>query len=168
MTEQEFRRIEAWLYSIPRIEIALKTLKQELDRLDTKAASPPTWMSNPDAIPMKGGSLDSRQQRWLEFMDEYGIRRDELLEKITDREQQLEAFNMVLEMLRKENSLYAQLVKKKYIEKVKPDSAIYDGLLCVSKTTFYEMRAYVVQAFLDCLPGQFADKTRTKREPKSA
>lgn len=155
MTDEDFRKVEAWLYSIPRIEIALHNLKMELERLETKRQSPPTWMSNPNAVPVAGGELDSRQQKWIEFLDEYEIRRNELLEQIRYREQQIECFNRVLDMLRAENGQYAQLVKAKYIEKVKPDSAIYDGILVVSERTFYRMRAYVVKTFYECLPAQF-------------
>ena len=71
-------------------------------------------------------------------------------------------------MLRVENSQLAQLVKAKYIDKIKPDSAIYDDVMFVSKTRFYEMRYYVVGVFFECLPGQFPNDSRTKGEPKGA
>jgi hypothetical protein len=77
LQEEDFRRVEAWLYSIPRIEIALENLKLALERLETKKASPPTWISNPGAVHVSGGQLDSRQQRWVEFLDEYDIRKNE-------------------------------------------------------------------------------------------
>ncbi len=155
MTKQEFRRVEAWLYSIPRLKIAVENLKLELERLDTKAASPPTWVSNPNAPAKGGNNLDSRQEKWLEFLDEYPLRRQEILQKIQEREQQLAGFEKVLDMLRNENGQYAQLVKAKYIEKVKPDSVIYNKLLVVSERTFYRMRIYVVKTFYECLPAQF-------------
>lgn len=168
MQEEDFRSVEAWLYSIPRIEIALENLKSTLERLETKEASPPTWMSNPGAVPVSGGQLDSRQQRWVEFLDEYDMRKSELQEQIRYREQQLGSFEKVLDVLRAENSQLAQLVKAKYIEKIKPDSTIYDNVLFVSKTRFYEMRNYVIKVYFECLPGQFVNYSRTKSEPKGA
>lgn len=166
MTADDFRRVEAWLYSIPRIKIALGTLQLELEKLDTKASSPPRWMSNPEAIPTTGGDLDSRQAKWMEFMDEYPVRRAEIVEQIRERRQQLTCFERVMGMLRAENSQLAQLVNKKYIEKVQPDRVIYETVLFVGHSKFYEMRRYVIQAFFECLPGQF--KTRRKRGEKSA
>lgn len=163
MTDEEFRRVEAWLYKIPRIEIALENLKLELQRLETKHQSPPTWVSNPNVVPVTGGNLDNWLEKWVEFEDEYDIRRNELLQQIQAREHQLACFNKVLDMLRAENSQLVQLVKAKYIDKIRPDSAIYNGILFVSKNTFYKMRYYVVKAFYDCLPGQFGDFLVTKR-----
>jgi len=165
---EEFGHVESWLYSIPRVRIALETLKNDLDKLKTKAASPPTWVSNPGAVPVSGGNLDSRQSRWVEFMDEYPLRQAEILEAIQDRRQQLACYERVIQMLRAENSQLVQLVEKKYIEKVKPDGVIYDTVLFVGKTSFYEMRRYVVTSFYQCLPGRFQNKGRTNSEPKGA
>jgi len=167
LTAEEFRRVEAWLYSIPRVKIALSTLKLDLEKLDTKAASPPTWMSNPGGIPITGGDLDSRQAKWVEFMDEYPIRRNEILEQIRERRQQLICFERVMGMLRAENVQLAQLVIKKYIEKQQPDSLIYETVLFVGHSKFYEMRRYIVQAFYECFPGQF-NKDRRIRGEKTA
>ncbi|SFR15297.1 hypothetical protein [Desulfoscipio geothermicus] len=155
MKAEDFRRVEAWLYSIPRLEIAIKNLQMELEKLDTKAASPPRWMSNLSGAPVTGGNLDSRQARWVEFMDEYPVRRAEIMQDIQDRLRQLQCFRRVMELLREENAQYAQLVRKKYLEKVQPDRVIWENHLFVSKATFYRMRIYVVEAFYECLPGQF-------------
>ncbi|MCL6479639.1 MAG: hypothetical protein K6T65_14755 [Peptococcaceae bacterium] len=166
MTNEEFRKVEAWLYSIPRVRISLETLEIDLERLDTKAASPPTWMTNLNAVPVVGGDQDSRQAKWMEFMDEYHIRRNDILERIQERQQQLLCFEKVLDMLRAENAQLAQLVRKKYIEKIQPDRIIWETVLFVGHSKFYEMRRYVVQAFFECLPGQF--KVRIKCGQKTA
>ena len=107
MTKEDFRRVEAWLYGIPRVEIALETLKMDLEKLETKAASPPTWMSVPTGgMPTGGGTSCSRQERWVEFLDEYPVKRNEILEGIRERRQQLTCFEKVMDMLRAENSQY--------------------------------------------------------------
>lgn len=155
MTADDFRMVEAWLYSIPRMKIAIENLKIELEKLDTRAMSPPRWVSNPAGTFGTDGNLDSRQARWVEFMDEYPVRRREIELAIQERQQQVECFDRVLNMLREENSQYVQLVRKKYLEKVQPDVYIYENHLFVSKRTFYRMRRYVVEAFYECLPGQF-------------
>jgi hypothetical protein len=161
MDEQDFRRVEAWLYSIPRIEIALDDLKLTLERLETKRATPPAWLSHPEATPVSGSQVDSRQQRWVEFLDTFDERAEELQGQIRYREQQLQCFNKVMDILRAENSQLAQLVRAKYIDKIKPDSAIYEGVLFVSKTRYYEMRHYAVNVFFECMPGQFPNYSRT-------
>ena len=167
MTYDEFRRVEAWLYSIPRVQLAIENLMMELEKLDTRAASPPSWMSNPNATAVSGGgSMDSCQAKYMEFMDEYGLRRREVELAILERRQQLECFERVLDMLRTENGQLAQLVRKKYIEKIKPDVTIYETILFVGHSKFYEMRRYTVEAFFECLPGQFNE--RRKRGQKSA
>lgn len=168
MTAEDFRRVEVWLYSISRASIALETLKLDLEKLDTRAASPPRWMSNLSLAPAFGGSTDSRQAKWVEFLDEYQVRRNDILEQIREKRQQLICFERVMKMLRNENSQLVQLVRKKYVEKVQPDHLIYENVLFVGKTTFYELRRYVVAAFLECLPGQFPKKERTKSEPQNA
>ncbi len=167
MNSSDFGRVEAWLYSIPRLQIAIENLNLELDKLDTRAASPPRWMSNPDAVPSTGCDVDSRQAKWMEFMDEYELRRQEIERKLEDRRRQIRCFDRVMDMLREESALYSQLVRKKYLEKIKPDKKIWEHHLYVGKTKFYEMRIYVVEAFFECLPGQFPEKERTKRELKS-
>lgn len=154
MTHDDFRRVEAWLYSIPRLEVAIETLQLELEKLDTKAASPPRWLSNPAGTFSSGGNLDSRQVKWVEFMDEYPVRRNEVLEAIRERRQQVACFNKVMDMLRAENGQLAQLVRKKYLEKVQPDRVIWDHIV-VSERTFYRMRRYVVESFYECIPGEF-------------
>lgn len=168
MTAEDFRRVEAWLYSIPRAHIALDTLKIDLEKLDTRAASPPSWMSNPNAQFSTGGGIDSRQAKWMEFIDEYQVRRNEILEGIRERRQQLVCFEKVMRMLRAENGQYVQLVQKKYIEKVQPDNVVYENILYVGHSKFYEMRRYVVAAFFECLPGQFPKKERRNCGEKTA
>jgi hypothetical protein len=150
LTEQEYRQVEKWLYSITRIEIAIEGLKKALEQLDTRRASPPTWMSNPTAIPVMGGDLDSRQQRWAEFLDEYNNQRTDLLQHIQEKESQLDCFNKVLDQLRDEDGKLAQLVRYKYLHKIKPDSVIYENHIYVSRTEFYRMRSYIIQFFYDC------------------
>ncbi|TYO94542.1 hypothetical protein [Desulfallas thermosapovorans] len=157
MTAEDFRRVKAWLYSIPRLKIAIENLRIELEKLDTRAASPPRWVSNPAGTFSTGGIIDSRQVRWVEFMDEYPLRRREIELDIHERQQQLECFERVMDMLRKEDARLVQLVRKKYLEKVH-DRDIWENVLYTSKATFYRMRIYVVEAFYECLPGQFAHR----------
>jgi hypothetical protein len=160
LEENYFRGVESWLYSIPRLEVALESLKLELERLDTKIESPPRWASNPQGTPITGGDLDSRLDKWGEFIDEYPVRRQEILQKIEDREHQLANFERVMELLRSENLQLAQLVRKKYIEKIKPDEEIWVNHLFISKASFYRMRAYIVGIFYECLPGEFIKADR--------
>lgn len=158
MTGEDFRRVEAWLYSIPRMEIALDNLRRELGGLDTRAASAPVVLSNPTGIHVTGGNQDSLQDRWVEFLSDYQVRRKEIQERIMQYQEQLDSFNRVLEMLKNENSQLERLVKKKYIEKVKPDQIIWDTVLFVGKATFYRMRIYILGTFFECLPYKFGSE----------
>jgi hypothetical protein len=155
LTTDEFARVEKWLYSIPRIEIAVETLTLEIERLNTKAVTPPTWMSTPNGGMPTGGTSCSRQENWVEFLDEYPVRKNELLDKIEDRQKQLKCYEKVMNILRAEDSRYTQLVWNKYIKKVTPDRIIWEEHLFISKSSFYRMRSYIVESFLECLPGQF-------------
>jgi hypothetical protein len=155
LTAQEFRRVEAWLYDVRRLASAIESLKIKLNQLETRAASPPAWVSNPDAIKVTGGIQESRLEKWVEFLDGYEFERQEILYKIRLRENKLETYEKVMDLLRSENGQYCQLVRAKYINRIRPDSAIYEGILFTSRSGFYRMRDYVLQAFWDCMPGQF-------------
>ena len=166
MTKEEFRRVEAWLYSIRYLPLAIEDLKKALELLETRASSPPSWTSHMTLVPVVGGEQDSRQARWVEFLDDYETRRRELLRQISIRENKLSSYKRVMELLEAQNSQYTQLVRAKYINIVRPDSAIYEGILFVSKNLFYEMRLYVVKAFSYALPGQFDDYSGRKEGEK--
>ncbi|NPV90114.1 MAG: hypothetical protein HPY50_04970 [Firmicutes bacterium] len=166
MDNSEFRRVEAWLYGIPRMEMALENLKLELGRIDSQAASPPMAASNPSGIRVTGGRRDSMLDNWVEFLNDCEIRQGEIRERIKHLQEQIDWFNRVLRLLERENPLLVLLVKKKYLERVKPDQIIWDTVLYVGKTKFYDMRRQALEVFLECLPMSF--KKRTNSEPKSA
>jgi hypothetical protein len=90
-------------------------------------------LANPDAVPVTGGNLDSRQQRWVEFLDDYDNKRNDLLRQIEDKEWQIECYDQALDLFRQEDGKLAQFVRYKYITKIKPDSVIWENHIFVSK-----------------------------------
>lgn len=146
--------VEKWLHSISKLQLAVKTLQIKLDILDTRAASPPRWVSNPMVAINAGSSADSRQARYVEFLDEYPHQRKDLELAILERQQQLKCFDLVLKMLREENIRLAQLVDCKYLHKMN-DQKIWEDVLYTSKSTFYRLKEQAVEAFYECLPGEF-------------
>jgi hypothetical protein len=155
LDKQQFRQVERWLYNIPYVEYALGNLRDALERLETRHASPPSWMPNLSLAPGGGGEESSRQQRWVEFEEEYPEKKRELQHQINEREAKIRGFYDVLDMLTAEDGSYSQLIRAKYIRTVFPDSAIYGGILFVSRRTFYRMRSHVVRTYFNCLPAQF-------------
>jgi len=160
LTADDFHRAEAWLYSIPRLQLALEDLKMELDLLDARAASPLRRM--PDfGTSDADNSADNDQAGYPERMQQ--LWRQELELDIRERRQQVQCFKAVLEMLRQEDIKLAMLVNSKYLQKMS-DQNIWDHILHVSKATFYRMKNYVVEAFYDCLPAQLQNRGHKLRQ----
>ena len=160
LTAQEFRRVEVWLYDVRRLAPAIESLKLIRQLGDQGAASPPTWVSDPDAIRVTGGKQDSRLEKWVEWLDGYESERWEILDKLKTKENSLAGYEAVMKLLQSEQDggQLCQLVRAKYINRVRPDSAIYEYILFVGKGLFYTLRRYVLYTFFDCLPGEFPAK----------
>jgi hypothetical protein len=149
----DFKRVERWLFSIPKKYIALDSLRARLDALDTKAASPPRWIPTLEQVPAFGGETESRQQRWVEFMEQYPVEREFLAKEIKRLEEALSLYERVMMELNKEDELYHRLIRLKYEKKWENDRVWAE--LHISKATFFRMRYRLVQTFYECLPGEF-------------
>ncbi len=155
MTKEEAQRVKRWLYSIPAIEYSIINLQRALDDLETRRQSPPTWMSNPDAVGVTGGEETSRQETWAIFLDQYEARRSYLEDLIRQRTIKVAQYREVMELLAQENSLAAQAIRKKYYDKVKPDRDIYRLFLFCSEETFYRLLRKGIRFYYEALPEVF-------------
>jgi hypothetical protein len=158
MTKQEIAAVKAYLYSIKRTEIAIINLTRALEDLDTRMQSPPTWMSNPEAVGVYGASNESRQETWVMFQEAYPERRAFLNDKLHEKRRKVEEYETTLAAMVQEGNwgpLAVQIVKYKYNMRVSPDSAIYLYHLFCTKETFYRLHRRALQFFCDALPHRF-------------
>lgn len=157
MTKQERKKVVQWLYSIPAIEYSVGNLKRALEDLETRYNSPPTWMSNPDALGVMGGDETSRQETWAIFLEQYPARKSYLEDLIAQRTNKVRQYHEVLSLLAQENSLAAQVIRKKYYDKVKPDRDIYRLFLFCSEETFYRALRRGIRFYFTTLTGVFSN-----------
>lgn len=155
MTKKERAKVVQWLHSIPKTEYSIGNLRRALEDLETRYQSPPTWMSNPDAIGVMGGIEESKQETWVQFLDAYPARKSYLEDLIEKRTLKVRQYFEVLELLAQENSLAAQAIRKKYYEKVKPDKAIYTMFLFCSEEWFYKLLRKGIRFYYEALPEVF-------------
>ena len=132
MTKEEVGRVEHWLYSIPRTELALANLRRALDDLEQRMESPPTWMQAPSMAPIRGS-----QEAWLQFLDEYPARKSFLEYNIDRHNQKIKRLWEALDALKSEDSRAAEVIRKKYYDHVRPDRSIYTMFLFCGADLFY-------------------------------
>ena len=158
MTKQERTKVIRWLRSIPGTEYSITSLTRALEALESRKESPPTWMSNPDAVAAMGGEDTSKQEQWLEFLEAYPARKSYLEDLIAQRTRKVEQFWEVLDLLARENGLGAQAIRKKYYDQVRPDRDIFRYHLFCSEDWFYKCLRRGVRFYFDTLPDLFAGK----------
>ena len=157
MTKSEQKFVKQWLYSIPKTEVAIKNLERAIDDLSERRQSPPTWMSNPDALGVQGGSGGSKQETWVEFLDMYEARMSYLQDTLARHKRKIEQYNDTLEAMNNDvvGALGVAIIKYKYYRHIKPDSAIYTLYLFCSQKTFYNYHFRALQYFAQTLPDIF-------------
>lgn len=151
----DFRAVERWLYSIPRKMVALETARLDIEHIDTLLAAGEVQAVQYRGDAVSGGGRRGGLEKGLVTAESLKERRQQLVVKIKELRYQLVCFERVMELLRAENQQLAQLVQKRYIERVRPDRIIYDNILFTSRSNFYRMRDYVVQVFYESLPSIF-------------
>lgn len=167
MTKQEARRVHAWLHSIRRTERALENLRVALDDLETRYASPPTWMRSLKEVTVTESAVDtSKQEAWAAFLEEYPARKSFLQDVIRQHERKLEAWRDTLEDLRREDPLAAAVVKDVFYFRIRPYEAVWRRE-AVSNTTFYRALNFGMKFFFETLPHLFAWENREKIVKKS-
>ena len=155
-TKQERKKVIQWLYSMPGTDYSISNLKRALEDLETRRESPPMWMSNPpDVTSVAGGEETSRQETWAIFLEQYESRKSYLEDLIARRTLKAKKYYEVLDLLKQDNYLAAEAIRKKYYEKVKPDRAIYTMFLFCSRETFYRALGRGIRFYYEALPEVF-------------
>ena len=155
MDRQAKKKVAQWLYSIPRTELAVKNLEESLEALKTRRESPPTWMSNLDALGVMGGVGGSRQETWVEFLDEYPARKSYLEDVLQQHRRKVRMYYDTLDAMQTEHwgSLGREIINYKYYRHIHPDLKIYSLLLFSTKETYYRVNRRSLQYFWDVIPG---------------
>lgn len=169
MNKEEKKRVINWLYSIRRSEITIERLQRKLEALENRKASPPTWMTNPDALGIKGGSEDSKQQIWVEFLDSYPTTKEFYLDNIEMHQERVKLYYDTLEAMKQDQKwgyMAGQVIHYKFYKKVKPDIVIYSKYLCCDHDTYYKYQRRGLKYFLENYPELFVEKTDKSTDKK--
>ncbi|MBM7866003.1 hypothetical protein GTO89_06385 [Heliobacterium gestii] len=158
LNRETAKQVQAWLLSIRKTEVALANTKRALDDLETRRASPPTWVSQLSVAKGAGGVPESRQEAWVIFLEEYPLKKSYLEDRIEQFERKLAQYRHVLETMAEESrwgTAGAELIRRKYYQQIQPDSVIYQMHLFCSKETFYRIHRKALQYCYDVLPDLF-------------
>lgn len=157
MTKQEQAAVKQWLHSIKRSELAIINLTKAIEEIETRRESPPTWMPRYE-MSGGGGNGGSKQESWVEFVDQYDARKKYLEQELTRIKNKVEQYNNTLDNMNNEpqwGSLAVQIIKAKYYKHISPDFAIFTYHLFCSKETFYRTHRKALQFIVDVLPNIF-------------
>lgn len=162
MTNQEIKRVKAWLYSIPTTEQAILNLELAIEDLNVKLENPPSHIAsgvaNYSGVMVSGGFSISKQDSYSDWYDENMSRLRFLKDVLEQKKRKAEQYGQTLELLKQEPKwgyMAGEVIRKKYYCKVRPDKAIYTLFLFISAETFYRMHRRGLQYFYDVLPDVF-------------
>ena len=104
--KQYYKRVEAWLYSIPHKRAAVSNLKKQLEQLGRQLDDmPPISATQPDRVRVAGGEHVSTQDRWLLKRETIENQREWINFLLLEKQAELDLFTSQLERLRQEDSL---------------------------------------------------------------
>lgn len=162
LTQQDYQRVKKWLYSIRPSELAVFNLQTAILDLDTKLQSPPSYIvtgiGNYNlASGGSGGETFSKGENYASWYEETRTRREFLADELAKKQRKVTQFYGVLEAMRQEKwgGQAAELVEKKYYNRIKPDKAIYTMFLFVGEDTFYRLNRHALRFFYEVLPDVF-------------
>lgn len=158
LTKRDFKRVERWLYEIPRKYIRLDNLRTKLEFMDRKAKDGPPGAKIPhlkDICVQEGSSEGTEGERWAEWADWYARTRPGMVEEIARLELKISFYERVVAEFDKSdtNKIHHRLIRLKYHDEKKNFQICEE--LHVSRRTFYRMRERIVKTFFECLPGEF-------------
>jgi hypothetical protein len=162
--KQYYKRVEAWLYSIPHKRAAVSNLKKQLEQLKQQLDDIPTVSTaRPDWVRVAGGEQVSTQDRWLLKRETIEDQQKWINFLLLEKQAELDLFTSQLERLRQEDSLAAEFVELRYIKKFGSMERIAEHLFC-SRSHLYEVRKQAIKYFFDALPWLFV-KPEEKQKP---
>lgn len=157
MTEAERKKVQHFLRSIRKAELAVIDLNRAIEDLDTRRESPPTWMINLESAGVSGGIGENRLETWAEFIDTYEARRSFLREMLRRNARKVEDYKRTMEALAHEDNygcLAVEIINLKYYRKVPDEVACRYHLFC-AKRTYYRTHVAGLIFFCEALPSRF-------------
>jgi len=113
--KQYFKRVEAWLYSIPHKQAAVVNLRKQLEQLGRQLDDmPPISVTQPDRVRVAGGEHVSTQDRWLLKRETIENQREWINFLLLEKQAELDLFTSQLERLRQEDSLAMERIAEHY------------------------------------------------------
>ncbi len=160
MTEEDFKKVERWLFEIQRKYIRLDNFRTRLEFMDRKAEAGPPGAKIPhlkDICVQEGSSEGTEGERWAEWADWYARTRPGMVEEIARLEVTVSFYERVVEQFDKPdaNKMHHRLIRLKYWDEKKNWQVCEE--LHISQRTFFRMRKRIVKMFFECLPGEFLD-----------
>lgn len=165
MTKQDYSKVKKWLYSIRAAELAIFNLQQAIVDLDAKLENPPSYivtgLGNYDLFSGgPGGESSTKGENFSSWQEETKARREFLQDQLAYKQRKVTQFYEALEEMKQEKwgKMAAELVAKKYYNRIRPDNAIYTMFLFVSAESFYRLNRKALRFYYDVLPDVFAAK----------
>lgn len=159
----EQRAVSSWLYSLNRVEWAIKDLDRSIDEIEHRLSQGRIKATAYDSIycsnsnisrPAEEGAMaEAGYSGDQERIDYLLVLRAEYQRNITDYESAMEM--MVLD--EKWGPLANNIIHAKYRQKKAPDEQIYGELFC-TPATFYRTLNNALKFIADVLPSRFAKK----------
>jgi hypothetical protein len=175
LTDIQQKAVKIWLKSIIKMEYATGNIKGDIDDLITKIENPPSYIvsgiggySSDGGGP--GGEKSSKGENFAAWLEGVTSRRDFLLDKLWNYQEQVRQYHKTLEELRKVHGKRAgDIIEAKYYTCIPTDEEIYKSILYISRGTFYRLHDRGLKFFYDVLPGAFVEiekRLELEREQK--
>jgi hypothetical protein len=162
--KQYYKRVEAWLYSIPHKRAAVSNLKKQLEQLKQQLDDiPPVSTARPDRVRVAGGEHVSTQDRWLLKRETIEDQQKWINFLLLEKQAELDLFTSQLEQLRQQDNLAAELVELRYVKRFGSIEGIAMHLFS-SDSTMYRARRRAIRYFFNALPWLFV-KPEERQKP---
>ncbi|MEW5952646.1 MAG: hypothetical protein AB1815_02650 [Bacillota bacterium] len=161
ITAQDYQRVKKWLYSIRASELAIFNLQAAIVDLEAKLQSPPSYimtgLGNYNLASRGGGESSSKGENYASWYEETQARHEFLIDQLVKKQRKVTQFYDTLAEMRNEKwgRQAAELVEKKYYNRIKPDKAIYTMFLFISDRQFYRLNQLALKFFYEVLPDVF-------------
>ena len=163
MNKQECLEVKRWLYSMPKTDQAILNLEQAIQELQDKLDNPPSHIvsgiGNYSGMNYSGGEEGgSKEQSYVDWKEMCVNRLSFLQEELRKKQIKSRQYRETLELLKKEPKWghnAGEIIRKKYYDKVKPDTVIYTMFVFCSQREFYRAHRQGLDYFYDVLPNVF-------------
>ena len=155
----EQRKVNSWLYSLNRTEMALRDLDKSIEVINTRLDCSYLAAQQYDRVIVKSGKVGQPTESMAisasgdrERVEYLKILRDEYRRSINDFEAALDHLILHERWGRKGT----EIILAKYIKRI-PDHMIYTAAVYCSKRNYYYILTASLQFFYDTMPGRFRE-----------